>query len=46
MEAADFEILLIDVTIYVEHVEKLVFNVLIKKKEKRMYWDQRFRVNR
>ena len=34
MEVNDFEILLIDVTFYLQHVQKLVFiNVLIKKGE-------------
>ena len=33
MEVSDFEILLIDVTFYLEHVQKLVFNLLAKIKE-------------
>ena len=30
MEVSDFELLLIDVTFYLEHSQKLVFDVLIK----------------
>ena len=37
MRVNDFEIFLIDVMFYVYHVEKLVFNVPIKKWKKHEY---------
>ena len=33
MEVNDFEILLIDVTFYLQHVQKLVLNVILKNEK-------------
>ena len=43
MELNGFEILLIDVTLYLEHVQKLVFDVLIKIEENEYNQDRRLK---
>ena len=37
MEVNDFVILLIDVKLYLQHVQKLAFNVLIKNEETTLF---------
>ena len=45
MEVNDFKMMLIDVTIYLQHVQKLVFNVLIKDIQNEMADNHSFRAN-
>ena len=43
MEVIDYEILLIDATFYLQHVEKLVFIVLIKNEKPEFNRDRRLK---